>query len=414
MLDDRIKGSVNILTMTNSEKTAKRQIKQVALYNKKITLKGEIMKRSLGISGNMKKVAYAGILLTGLSPSLSFAAPAITNSTGTISTGGAVTISGSGFGSHTMQVESLQSNIETGTTGQTLSKSGWDLNWNGYGPQVAYATDAHHSGSKSIKCGGLNADTSGMCAFAYKMPSVTAGQMFYASWWVRYLGTAGNASPMQWKMFRASKNETIVDGQSELMISNWFDYQQLININPGASGSSSHWLGGLPAADGKWYRVELEWKASSTNTANGSATIRVTSDSGVIEIWTSPQSITHVSSSDNWSYAIWQNYVGNNSPVKADIWFDDPYVQYNTPARIELCSGSTWTNRGKCEIQVPTVWSASSISATVNAGNFSSGSTAYLYIVDSTGAANGAGNQVKIGGSSATPPAPVLNTIKIQ
>lgn len=368
------------------------------------------MEQFKGIGNKQWKVVFVSIFLAGLYPSLSLAAPAVTSANGSIKQGGTVTISGSGFGAHPMQVESLQSNIEAGTSGSALSKSGWVKDWGWANP--LYSTDAAHSGSKSLKCS-LNGSSQYNCAFAYDMPNVGPGQMFYATWWVKYNGDSGG----QWKMFRASEQQTIVDANQTVAMFNWLNSaSQLAPI-----GQSYLWPEGstYPAGDNKWYRVELIFKASDAGSSNGTLTVNRYTDAGVVSGQTFSGVKTHEASNDSWSWAIWQNYIGNGIN-SATIWLDDLYVQYNTPARVELCSGSTWTNRGKCEIQVPTSWGTSSVNANVNTGNFSAGSTAYFYVVDSSGTANGTGTKVIIGESSAsttppvTPPAPTLNLIKAQ
>lgn len=380
-------------------------------------MKGDSMNQYKRIfSTNTMKVLCAGILMVGLQPCVSFAAPSVNGVSGTIALGGSATISGSGFGSHSLNVESLQANIEAGTTGGKLTKTGWIRDWGWANP--LYATDSAHSGSKSLKCS-LNSSNYN-CAFAYDMPNVTAGQRFYSTWWVKYSGETGG----QWKMFRASEKQTIVDGGMEAVLFNWLSSSKQLVIDPSTSNDQTFWPDSntFPGGDNKWYRMELDFVAGSTNSANGTLTIRRTSDTGTINEDKFSNVKTHASSGSNWGNAIWQNYIGNGI-TNATVWFDDMYVQYNTPARVELCSGSTWSNRGKCEIQVPSSWGTSSVAATVNTGSFSSGSTAYFYVVDSSGVANSTGYSVKIGNSvsSSTPtptpvtvPAPQLNTIKVQ
>lgn len=69
------------------------------------------------------------------------------------------------------------------------------------------------------------------------------------------------------------------------------------------------------------------------------------------------------------------------------IWYDDVYVD-RTWQRVMICAGSTWANRGQCEIQIPTVWSCSgspetcTINAVVNKGSFVNGNIVYLFVVD--------------------------------
>lgn len=93
-------------------------------------------------------------------------------------------------------------------------------------------------------------------------------------------------------------------------------------------------------------------------------------------------------------------------------WYDDVYVD-RTWSRVMICAGSTWANRGHCEIQIPTVWSCSgppekcTINAVVNKGSFVDGNKVYLFVVDATNTANTDGYEVTIGGGSSDtiPPA---------
>lgn len=367
-------------------------------------------------------LVFPTLLMAAGTSSSVWAAPAVTGTSGSLSTGSTVVVSGSGFGTHTMQIESLQPTIEAGTVGQKFAKTGWtQSDWTWASPM--YATDASHSGNKSLKCTESSSNNYN-CAFAYAFPNpIKAGGKAYFSWWVKYNGDTNG----QWKMFKLKQKETIVDGPMEFVFFNWFSMQQQ------AQGADSNNVGygiwpnenTIPKGDNKWYRFEFEMNAGTTGSSNGSFTIRTTTDTGTIYEERSTGNRTHAANADEWRYAIWQNYIGNgiNSAV---IHLDDIYVQTGTQARVELCSGSTWAKRGKCEIQIPTSWNASSIPVTVNTGNFSSGSSAYLYVVDSSGTANSSGYQVSVGGTSsgggtstpdpspASAPAPQLNSITAQ
>lgn len=331
------------------------------------------------------------------------AAPGMPSVSGAISTGSTVTISGSSFGAHALQLESLQAHIEAATPGNAFYKSGWELeDWYLYGPVPRYANDFAHSGTKSIKCD-MSA-RNGDCTYAYDMPDVGPGQRFYATWWVKFNGAANG----QWKMFRASYGLTIQDNFGQLNMYNWFAEMQQNVMHPGTAYERSLYYSTSPSfyptADNTWHRIELDYRAASTaGSSDGVITVRVTKDDGTIQTANNSDVNTHPTGLP-WRYGIFQNYLGNEHVVGTEIWLDDHYIQYNTPARVELCSGSTWATRGKCEIQIPTAWGTSSITAAVNPGNFASGSTAYVYVVDSAGDANATGTAVTIGESSTPTP----------
>lgn len=339
-------------------------------------------------------------LIILVSAGVAYAAPAVTGVSGTVATGQTLSISGSAFGTHALQVESLQSVIEAGTVEQTFTRSGWtQSDWTWASPK--YATDASHSGDKSLKCV-LTSNNDYNCAFAYIYPNpIQAGHKAYFSWWVKYNGDTNG----QWKMFKLKQMETIVDGPMDWVYFNWFSSQQTASYTNSQNAECGIWPNEntAPKGDNKWYRFELEVFSGSLNTSNGGFTVRTTTDTGAIYQETKTGCNTHVSSNDEFRYAIWQNYIGNGID-NATIHIDDIYVQTGTLARVELCSGSTWSNRGKCEVQVPTAWNGTAITATANTGNFTNASNVYLYVVDNDGGVSPAYGPLTIGSSGGGDP----------
>ena len=342
------------------------------------------------------------ILIILILPSFVLAAPSIIEIEGTLGEGNQVLINGNGFGFHSLNVESLHQNIESGNVGEEFNKVNWTRSdWDAWADPI-YNNEEAHSGNKSIKCSVNNSDYN--CAFAYDMPNVQAGESLYVTWWVKYIGETDG----QWKMFRISEPLTIIDGEGEAVASTWFDLQRYIIINPGTATDRTLWLGEeqVPRGDGSWHRIELEYFAGDTNTPNGIIAIRTTSSAGIIGTNNFSDVNTHINTGDSWNYAIWQNYLGNGIS-SGEIWMDDIYLQYNTFARVEVCSGSNWNLRGGCDIQVASYWDNELINIYFNQGSFFEGETAYLYVVDSTGAVNVEGHPIVIGSGGsgdATPP----------
>jgi hypothetical protein len=95
-----------------------------------------------------------------------------------------------------------------------------------------------------------------------------------------------------------------------------------------------------------------------------------------------------------------------NDGTNITVDYDDIYLD-NSPARVEICSGSTWASRSHCEIQISSAWSSSSITATVNRGSFGASNSVYLYVVDASNQANSSGYAITIGGNAA--PMPPVN-----
>jgi len=94
--------------------------------------------------------------------------------------------------------------------------------------------------------------------------------------------------------------------------------------------------------------------------------------------------------------------------------YDDLYTDY-TQARVEICNVASWTDTSShhCEIQIPTLWTDSSISIVFNQGSFNSGNQAYLYVIDKNGNVNQNGYPITIGQSPAATRADVDNNSTI-
>jgi hypothetical protein len=83
-------------------------------------------------------------------------------------------------------------------------------------------------------------------------------------------------------------------------------------------------------------------------------------------------------------------------------FFDDVYVD-TTLARVILGNAAEYSSCTILEPQIPSTWSANSITVMVNQGAISS-SQAYLYVFDVNNTHNNRGFPVTIGGSSSPPP----------
>jgi len=79
---------------------------------------------------------------------------------------------------------------------------------------------------------------------------------------------------------------------------------------------------------------------------------------------------------------------------------DDVYID-RTRARVEIGNASSWETCTRREIQLPTAWSATSVTIDVNAGRFVADDEAWVYVVNAAGEYNYYGVPVTIGGEPA-------------
>lgn len=93
-------------------------------------------------------------------------------------------------------------------------------------------------------------------------------------------------------------------------------------------------------------------------------------------------------------------------PNGTNIYFDDLYVD-NTWARVIIGNASTLAASTTREVQIPSAWADTSITVTVNRGNFASNGSAYLYVVDANNTVNATGYSITFGagggGGGSTP-----------
>ena len=78
-------------------------------------------------------------------------------------------------------------------------------------------------------------------------------------------------------------------------------------------------------------------------------------------------------------------------------YYDDMYIDTSL-ARIMLCNNSTYANATICEPQIPSAWSNTTITSTVNLGKLPSSGMGYLFVFDSSNNHNSTGYPVVIGG----------------
>ncbi|GAB6194017.1 hypothetical protein JCM39068_37690 [Desulfocastanea catecholica] len=70
--------------------------------------------------------------------------------------------------------------------------------------------------------------------------------------------------------------------------------------------------------------------------------------------------------------------------TEAKRWWDEIYID-TTQARVEICDAALWSERAHCEIQIPSAWSPSSITLTVNQGSFINNAEAYIFVINESG-----------------------------
>lgn len=341
-----------------------------------------------------------------LSVSLANAAPAISSISGSISHGNSITINGTGFGVKSPAAPYLWANFDGGSSQPSSlgQKRSWTVN--NFTPTAGVGVR----------------NTVGMQSYLWNYQEANFSATMGTS------GDAWNSYGQRWYLFRKGKrNWSVTDSMNWKNLRFWYAsgslYTQTGNGTIAEEGypNSSYmcpWQSPRTAqckdditveqvrgySDGRWnteqYIARAQSGAGQTDgyfeyIVNG----RLAAATPYFDYAQKVFVMAQGTPSEAW-FVHDQSANDPDPPSGARTWWDDIYVD-RTWARVMLSNRSTWgtSSTGPLyEIQIPTAWSDTNITAQVNIGEFSNGATAYLYVVDANGNANASGFPVTIGG----------------
>ena len=352
----------------------------------------------------MKKIIYLIAVLL-FYPHNSFALPSISGVTGNIVNGQSIIVNGSSFGSNGPTIV-IFDEFESGTNGENIStteNSATIGNWVGvYGDcsgipyRPKYSTSFFRSGLKSAFV-----DFTVACI----EPSINMEKTFtgsnnlYVSF-ALYIpsggvvpGGAGALDP-NLKTAWVNAHEAEAEYTLQVMLledpnrtdgSYWFTYN--------AGGTPARIEGGYSGPSmtvGAWSRFDHFIKGHATEGLIYGSVINA--EHGLI-VKTNETGKTLGTGSSFTKINI-PGYSRGSSPN--GIYYDDVYIATGdgARARIEIGDNAVYADCTSLVLCSPTAWGDTSITATVRKGAFSLGSTAYLFVIDSNGAAS-AGHEIK-------------------
>ena len=362
-----------------------------------------------------------------------WAAPDISGVSGSISHGENITIAGSGFGTKSVAAPTIWDNC-SGTDITTLWSGGWpDASEAAY--NLSYRTPAQvgrdiplpHSHITKYMCGahypGSGAN-SGYNVMPFKAFTVSSYPMYvYGSAYIRsddnWTFCSSGGGDNNYKDFDFSNGNTPYT-MSSATNNNWYaahfvgpknaseTVQWIVNDdgpmttlqNPDNSGHSAiYWGSASNPFAGSWIKIEFELCVYDE-----------TGSTGYFKLWENGSlDINYVGRTDNWTGTTKNVSFGGYARCNyATNWryFADLYVDY-TRQRVLIGNANTLAGCTTLrEVQIPSAWSDSEITVSVNQGGFADGATAYLYVFDATGAANSSGYEITFGDEGEPAPAP--------
>lgn len=306
---------------------------------------------------------------------------AVTSVTGTLTHGSSVTVGGAAFGTKSTAAPLKYDNFQNLTTGQDLSVNGWTTA-GGIHPRAS--TARVRAGTPYTK----NALSEFDPAITFENGGDSSGFILLSqhfvkgyvdAWFFSHVvsGTPGNQKPIRWhevsagqpniyfNMYVPASGDTVCGGRDGMIYSdtafcdtpqmyeNWRHLQYLVDIGSGTS-----------AADGTiqvWIDGALVYDHPSVPVWSGGV-------GGIPELYLG-------------------NYLRTDEGAGLQNFWESVYVD-NAWARVEIGNNIVYASCTQREIQIPSAWSATSITVTLNRGSFASLSGKYLFVVTSAGTAS--------------------------
>ncbi len=319
----------------------------------------------------------------------------VSDVTGDLEHNNSVTIAGFNFGTKPTAAPIKWETFDNGGNAGTLletSQSEWESLHDNDG--ALYSSTTAHSGALSV----------------YNDPSVhhefdtnhltfpTTDKVFLTYWYMLANGDAGDYAILKLCRITSSPdagggghyNEAgvhILSNQQPSGSSGYMDYDP----GDGYQGPQAY----VSYDVDTWTRYDMYAELSTPGVANGSFWMRNVTNGDYENLG----AIMNRNAGETFLFdSILLGLMAANDSGSFQIYIDDVYVD-NTLARVEIGNASTYASCTHREIQIPSAWSATSVTITVNTGSFEDDDSAYLFVINEDGDVS-AGHAVTIGSGS--------------
>lgn len=326
-----------------------------------------------------------------LMPFSAQAAPSTPNIIGSVTHGQSVTLSGTGFGSKSTSAPLMWDPVDgmyTSTANTSVVPVGGANPW-----AAAGFDEAVHFKTTNPRGKWTSKYTNTGSSSAFKAASLGGNRydgliVMYVSWWTYSNPTScvpDNAS----NKYARFTDDASWEAKTGFVFFIW--EPTLANIGPTGGNNGEY----LSTCFTGWHRMEV----TIDNAANPGPDIRLALDNAPHGTQPLPIEVDEVGIIDG---IYMMGFDGSNTDPQDQPTIDwgEIYVD-NTRARVEICNNAVKSSATHCEIQIPSAWSTTSITATVNQGSFADNSTAYLFVIDSSGASSATGQSITFGAGAA-------------
>ncbi len=312
---------------------------------------------------------------------------------GHIANDSTVVITGDRFKTKSPAAPLVWDNFESGANEATLGEPSVMASgsaWSAYGsvngtPDPYYSTQQAHSGTKSAKVVWKESGITGYSINNFIWTDTSPHKTLFLSYY-RY------HDPSDDIVSTRNIKQAFVRGAGPNYANQW------LPANSG-SGSSTWKIAFQPYPSDSWYfgvpyastlRTWDRWDSLIEYETN------TTSTDGHIALWLNNSlkiERTNVNTCDpvfqeaaNACYSVCIGYMfqGYADMTYSRTYYDDVYID-DTLARIEIGDNAVFADCTHREIQIPSAWSNTEVTVTINQGTFTPAETAYLFVIDSNG-----------------------------
>jgi hypothetical protein len=321
------------------------------------------------------------LLLVGRTPLAQVAGPSVNAVSGVIAPGSPLTISGTGFGTKLAAPPLRWDDFEGGANGAKLT--GWTLDASDPSVEPTFSNVVKRPNSRMS---GRSNFINGNWDSNFGITGVPLPRIYLDAWYYYDVDAPYNRNH---KPFRIKTNTVLPNMYYGFWCAN--SPGGVLDQDGMTTGHFAEYTGtGASAFSKKWTHIQGYFEESTPNVDDGTAVLSL---DGVKIINTVHGLRTRTSSGSFWN-TIWiGHYFGHDSDTNcaaygdAHTYWDDVYLD-TTLAHVEISDVAVYDSSRHREIQIPTSWSNTSITVTLNRGSFASFTGLYLFVIDSAGNAS--------------------------
>lgn len=347
-----------------------------------------------------KMIGLMALVILAVCSDIAVAQPAVSSVTGTMAQGQVLVISGTSFGAKSTPAPLTWENFNDGVLSSSLTPHGTIIYNN--------ADNLRHQFALKNARADFKVPGPGSTGHFFEYGGSTAPQWFVQYWvklasnwhWGAGTSTSSDAGLSNVKFFRLFPTGSRGYSNVGFAMAGWESgavhrFVETASPDTYLAGDAWAWF-----TLNVWHNVQVQYSENSG----------VDQNNGTLRLWIDgvPRDSTTTLNTNVGSNGTAVNkrpyIIGffdawpTSAATPMYAYYSDIYVD-NTWARVEIGDASTYAASRHLEVQIPTAWANGSITTTINQGSFAVGSTAYLYVIDSSGQANTNGFPIVTGGS---------------